>query len=146
MACLKQLVLDQIPSSSKLVKTHTIWAKFTSKKKGGHNFRVETKPKSQAITLPETNIAPKNGWLEYDPFLLGFGLFSGAFAVSFREGMGPKPQGMTFRRMDLSRRLAFEAFEFGEIKNPQNECLITKHFRYLKWRNPHLYKLYVRLM
>ena len=23
---------------------------------------------------------------------------------------------------------------------------ITKHFRYLKWRNPHLYKLYVRLM
>ena len=32
------------------------------------------------ITLPETNIfAPKNGWLEYDPFLLGiFGLFSGA--------------------------------------------------------------------
>ena len=29
-------------------------------------------------TLPETNIAPKNGWLEYDPFLLGFGLLSGA--------------------------------------------------------------------
>ena len=24
--------------------------------------------------------------------------------------------------------------------------LITKHFRYLKWRNPHLYKQYVRLM
>ena len=38
------------------------------------------------VTLPETNIfAPKNGWLEYDPFLLGFGLFSGAFAVCFRE-------------------------------------------------------------
>ena len=31
-------------------------------------------------------LAPENGWLEYDPFLLGFGLFSGAFAVSFREG------------------------------------------------------------
>ena len=29
-------------------------------------------------TLPETNIAPENGWLEYDPFLLGFGPFSGA--------------------------------------------------------------------
>ena len=28
----------------------------------------------------------KNGWLEDDPFLLGFTLFSGAFAVSFREG------------------------------------------------------------
>ena len=30
------------------------------------------------LTLPETNIALTNGWLEYDPFLLGFGLFSGA--------------------------------------------------------------------
>ena len=31
-------------------------------------------------TLPETNskLAPENGWLEYDPYLLGFGLFSGA--------------------------------------------------------------------
>ena len=39
------------------------------------------------VTLPETNIfAPENGWLEYDPFLLGLGNFSGAFAVSFREG------------------------------------------------------------
>ena len=31
----------------------------------------------------ETNIfAPENGWLEYYPFLLGFGLFSGAMLVS----------------------------------------------------------------
>ena len=30
--------------------------------------------------------APENGWLEYDRFLLGPGLFSGAIAVSFREG------------------------------------------------------------
>ena len=30
------------------------------------------------FTLHETHIfAPKNGWLEDDPFLLGFGLFSG---------------------------------------------------------------------
>ena len=29
-------------------------------------------------TLPETNIAPENGWLEDDPFLLGPGLFLGA--------------------------------------------------------------------
>ena len=34
------------------------------------------------ITLPETKIAPENGWLEYDRFLLGRGLLSGAFAVS----------------------------------------------------------------
>ena len=39
-------------------------------------------------TLPETNIAPENRWLEDDscPFGAGSGLFSGAFnAVSFRE-------------------------------------------------------------
>ena len=38
-------------------------------------------------TLFETTIfAPENGWLEYNRFLLGrLGLFSGAFAVSFRE-------------------------------------------------------------
>ena len=29
-------------------------------------------------TLPKTNMAPENGWLEYDRFLLGFGLFLGA--------------------------------------------------------------------
>ena len=38
------------------------------------------------ITIPETNIAPENEWLEDKPFLLGPGNFSGAFAVSFREG------------------------------------------------------------
>ena len=40
------------------------------------------------IILPKTNskFAPKNGWLEYDPFLLGFRpIFRGY--VSFREGI-----------------------------------------------------------
>ena len=37
--------------------------------------------------LPKTNIfAPENGWLEDHRFLLGPGLFSEAFTVSFREG------------------------------------------------------------
>ena len=32
-----------------------------------------------SITLPKTNtFALENGWLEEDPFLLGFGLISGA--------------------------------------------------------------------
>ncbi len=35
--------------------------------------------------LKLTANAPENGWFEYDRFLLGPGLFSGAFAVSFRE-------------------------------------------------------------
>ena len=37
-------------------------------------------------TLPETNIAPKNGWLEYDPFLLGPSAYFQGRTVSFREG------------------------------------------------------------
>ena len=32
-------------------------------------------------------VAPETGWLEYDPFLLGFGLFSGAnLLASFQGG------------------------------------------------------------
>ena len=37
------------------------------------------------FTLKLTAKAPENGWLEDDPFLLGPGLFAGAFAASFRE-------------------------------------------------------------
>ena len=37
-------------------------------------------------TLPKTNIVRENGWLEYDPFLLGPGLFSGAMFCSFQGG------------------------------------------------------------
>ena len=36
-----------------------------------------------SYTLPETNMAPENGWLEYDRFLLGWPIFRGY--VSFRE-------------------------------------------------------------
>ena len=39
--------------------------------------------KNKSYTLPETNIAPKNGWLEDDPFPLGWPIFRGY--VSFRE-------------------------------------------------------------
>ena len=38
-------------------------------------------------TLPETNIAPENGWLEYDRFLLGWPIFRGEVLVIFREGI-----------------------------------------------------------
>ena len=34
---------------------------------------------------PETNIAPENGWLEYDRFLLEWPIFRGKLAVSFRD-------------------------------------------------------------
>ena len=41
-------------------------------------------------TLPETNseFTPENWWLGDDPFLLGPGLFSAAFAVGLRDGSG----------------------------------------------------------
>ena len=35
-------------------------------------------------------LAPESGWLEDDPFILGYGLFSGQ-SVSFREG---KPENI----------------------------------------------------
>ena len=44
--------------------------------------------KMKALTLPETNIAPENGWLEYDPFLLGRPIFRGELFVSGRVFLG----------------------------------------------------------
>ena len=46
----------------------------------GKNIFGETQKRR---TLPETHIfAPKNGWLEYDPFLLGRLIFRGELLVS----------------------------------------------------------------
>ena len=44
------------------------------------------------VTLPETNIAPENGWKMY--FLLGPGLFSGAMLVSGSVIVGLGPGGL----------------------------------------------------
>ena len=64
-------------------------------------------------TLPEINIAPENGWLEYDRFLFGMAYFQGR-TVSFREGLslvwnsltllisGWVTVGWWFRRYDFS--------------------------------------------
>ena len=46
------------------------------------------------VTLPETNIAPENGWKMY--FLLGPGLFSGAMLVSGSVIVGLGPGGLDF--------------------------------------------------
>ena len=43
-------------------------------------------------TLPETNITPENGWLEYDCFLLGPGLFSGAMLMLVLGGVGEQKE------------------------------------------------------
>ena len=49
-----------------------------------------------AVTLPETNITPENGWLEYSFPFGSKGLFSGAFAVSSREGNHISPPCLYF--------------------------------------------------
>ena len=61
----------------------------------GFGNRLFFSPEIPSLKL--TSKAPENGWLEYDPFLLGFGLFSGAFAVSFREGVLVKDVGDSIR-------------------------------------------------
>ena len=58
-------------------------------------------------TLPETNIGPENQWLK-DEFSFGDGPFSGAFAVSFREGK--------HWLFDLGKY-------FGQVWNNQNQCV-----------------------
>jgi len=51
-------------------------------------FKLDDFGGNHEFTLPETNTAPENGWLEYDCFLWGFrSIFSGKLAVSFREGI-----------------------------------------------------------
>ena len=54
------------------------------------------------VTLPETNIAPKNGWLEYY-FPIGEAYFQGQ-AVSFREGNPLTTKGFLFSRGDGIQR------------------------------------------
>ena len=50
-----------------------------------HKQKQENIP-SPEITLPETNIAPENGWLEYE-FPFGIAYFQWLNSMSFREGM-----------------------------------------------------------
>ena len=52
---------------------HEFWNPKSSWSWGSMMFRISKKP-----SLKLTAKAPVNGWLENDPFLLGFGPFSGA--------------------------------------------------------------------
>ena len=49
------------------------------------NFLILSVIDTTIIILPQTNIAPENGWLEDKHFLVDMASFSGAFAVSFGE-------------------------------------------------------------
>ena len=52
---------------------------------------------SKCFTLPETNIALENQWLEDEIFLLGFGLFSGAILLLVSEGGMCKRMKLNYR-------------------------------------------------
>ena len=58
----------------------------------GGDRRQKSQKDGQVITLPETNIAPENGWLEYDRFLWGWPIFRDY--VSFREGTSHKKKNI----------------------------------------------------
>ncbi len=57
----------------------------------------------------------KSGWLEHDPFLLGVCLFSGAFAVSFREGR-------SFRLSDSLWELGLRRIHFS-AESPKEQVV-----------------------
>ena len=54
--------------------------------------------KPTKFTAPKFNIGPEKWWLEDDPFLLGFGNFSGENSLlNFgRVKVGPEPSGVRF--------------------------------------------------
>ena len=63
-----------------------VWCVFFLRRGVSHN--ISDLDSRQYLPSLKTNSShPENGWLEYDRFLLSVGLFSGAFAVSFREGI-----------------------------------------------------------
>ena len=83
------------------------------------------------VTLPETNCLPleMDGWNTI--FLLGFGLFSGAFAVSFREGKTPHTRShpifvgkaLELRDGDKQRLLGKGVLKVG--RGGESSCIIA---------------------
>ena len=61
------------------------------------------------ITLPETNIVPENGCLEYDPFLLGSSIFRGELLVSGRVRWFYSPAILVDQRVLVPVPLGFLA-------------------------------------
>ncbi len=73
-------------------------------------------PENQRIDiLPETNIAPENGWLEYKPFLLERPIFRGY--VSFRESI-PNCHGW--------KEIPFQNHHFANISSRKRTWLAGK--------------------
>ena len=73
---------------------HSIKANARDTSKKTQSFEVWNYPSSQKMVIPavpETNIAPESGWLEYDRFLLGWPIFRGELLVS--RGVPQKQNG-----------------------------------------------------
>ena len=67
-------------------------------------------------TLPETNIFAENGWLEDDPFLLGFRpIFRGYVYVIFKDATSLKLKTLIFppKKTDLMCQFSMLGFFFS---------------------------------
>ena len=89
----KSIESYQLPSQKQVTTNlHKFFSQLLWKHTKGENFpklRTTTNLPMGFATLPETNIfAPKNGWLEYKPFLLGWHIFRGELLVSGRVVSG----------------------------------------------------------
>lgn len=72
------------------------------------------------ITFPETNMQqPETGWLEYHPFLLGFGLFSRCFFCQFQAVYTVYFRFSAYcaENLQTSNQLTLEFFLGGFIAN-----------------------------
>ena len=71
------------------------------------------KYRMKKYTFPETNnIAPENGWLEYDRFLLGLGLiFRGELLVS-----GRVPQSISGQAISRANRRQASCFSMVDVR------------------------------
>ena len=82
------------------------WSNFIATKN-----TTEKTPKWWFSTLPKTNIAPENGWLEYDSFPLGMAYFQGLLLLvsgRVREMTLPKTNSSPLKIVVSNRNLLFQ--------------------------------------
>ena len=99
-----------------------------------HFLQLKSEDCQVLPSLKLTYIAP-DGWLKYKPFLLGFGLFSGAFAVSFRENKEPPrdsvPWNHSYTQRFLSSKFTSPGSHGITLWHPSPDIL--KSFKKVTW-------------
>ena len=104
----------------------TICNSDLSKEAVFENFNFESKDS----TLPETNIAPENGWLE-DEFPFGKSYFQGR-TVSFREGISTGRCGLNFFKICQVLKVA-QLQVLGVLANDQDPNVLKDVCKGFVW-------------